>query len=177
MLCCIRLCCHSKSQQHDILPTGFCDVQQAEAAGELYTEALLRIGECHSVETWSRDELLWLPEKLQSIASDRRQSIADAYNRRGKTVKLHEAKVRAKVWHAACLASSRGLVVQGKFSSHTGESRRFLIPFAHFIKHDDKRGAQNLIRLSADQDLFEVVRADDAPPLEAGDEIFLRYGK
>ena len=44
-------------------------------------------------------------------------------------------------------------------------------------EHDDKRGAQNLIRLSADQDLFEVVRADDAPPLEAGDEIFLRYGK
>ena len=158
------------------LRTGFHDVQQ-EAVDDLYTEMLPKIGECHSVDTWARDERSWLPKHLQSIASDRRKSIADAYNRNGnKTAKLHQAKARAKVLHAACLTSSRGLVVAGKFSSDTVESRRFLIPFAHFIKHDDERGAQNMIRLSKNQDFFEVVRADDAPPLEPGDEIFLRYG-
>ena len=151
-------------------------MQQDEAVGEFYTDALYWAGECHSVETWSRDEISWLPEKLQIIASRRRKSIADAYNRSAKTAKLHEAKVRAKILHAACLASSRGLAIPGKFSSHTAESRRFLIPFAHFIKHDDERGAHNSIRLSIDQDVFEIVRADDAPPLQAGDEIFLKYG-
>lgn len=171
MLCCIRIAAAALE-----LRTGFHVVQQ-EAEDDFYTEMLPQIGECHSLETWARDEMSWLPKHLQSIASDRRKSIADAYNQNSKTAKLHKARVRAKVLHAACLASSRGLVVAGKFSSDTVELRRFLIPFAHYIKYDDERGAQNLIRLSTNQDFFEVVRADDAPPLQAGDEIFLRYGK